>query len=219
MNDKAQRTPTGRAMVSGDLTEMVLGGGTLLEIASFLDALDHDERLAQVRRSPRRIQPRLFDLAEHAPPLTLDYFVSADQPAGQPVVHHGWNSLPLPAFGRRFGKPMARCPDGSGLLFGYNDSPFTPLIGPGYFLHTGTDHEARWSGRGGTVIDYFQVPSHEVLQAWPRVVPNSRGLQMFVYNKTRDFMRRVSRHVTIGAAFKKGRRIGAYFMLVREDRA
>jgi hypothetical protein len=206
------------AMTGADLTQMVLAGATLTQVAAFLDALDHETRLAQVRRTPRKLQPKLWALAADAAPLSLEYFVPASVPDDTPVVHHGWNSLPIPAFGRRFQKPMARHRGRPDRLYGYNVSPFGPIIGPGYFLHTGTAHEPSWGGRGGTVVDYFQVPDHEVPAAWPRVVPNTRGLQMFVYARTRDFMRRVSQHVTIGAAYKTQEPMGAFFMLVREDR-
>ncbi|NOY25802.1 MAG: hypothetical protein GXP62_07995 [Oligoflexia bacterium] len=204
-------------MTQVDLSELVLSGTGIDRIAAFLDGLSPGQRLAQVQGSPRKMQPLLFDLAAHGAPLTLNDFVSPSTPAGQPVIHQGWNNLPLPAFGRRFKKPMVRHPDHPDQLFGYNDSPFTPLIGPGYFIHTSTDHQPDWADRGGTVIDYFRVPDHDVPSTWPRVRPNSRGLQFFVYHKTRDFMRRVSAHVTIGAAYKKGQRIGAFFMLVRQD--
>jgi hypothetical protein len=204
--------PTGASLV-----ELVRKGATAGDIAAFLDGLDHAGRLAQIRGTPRSMQPPLFALARQNTPLDLDFFVPAGRPWDQPVTHHGWNSLPLPAVGRRFAKPMARCPDGSGLLYGYNVSPFGPLIGPGFFLNTPTHHTPGWGDRGGTVIDYHQVPGHAVPEGWPSVVPNSRGLQMFVYNKTRDFMRRVSRHVSIGAAFRGDKALGAYFLLVRED--
>lgn len=206
------------SLTGADLTQLVMAGAGIDVVSAFLDGLTHDQRLAQVHRSPRRMQGKLFDLAADGPPLTLDYFVPQDVPDGRPVVHHGFNSLPLPGFGRRFRKPMARSTGHPGQLYGYNDSPFTPLIGPGYFLHTPTLHKPHWPSRGGTVIDYWQIPDHDVPAHWPRVRKNSRGLQFFVYDKTRDFMRRVSSHVTIGAAFKYGRRIGAHFILVREDR-
>lgn len=208
----------GGALVGADLTQMVMAGATLAQVASYLDALDHDQRLAQVRATPRKLQRRLWALAADGEPLTLQWFVPPGVPDDTPVVHHGWNSLPIPAFGRRFQKPMARHRGRADRLYGYNVSPFGPLIGPGYFLHTGTAHEPAWAPRGATVVDYFQVPDHDVPAGWPRVVPNSRGLQMFVYDKTRDFMRKVSRHVSIGAAFKGDKEMGAYFMLVREDR-
>jgi hypothetical protein len=211
-------TATSTALsISSALPNLVARGASLGDIAAFLDALSHEARLAQVIGSPRSMQPVLYDLAAKAAPLDLDAFVPRQAPPGKIVHHHGWNNLPIPAFGRRFAKPMSRCPDGSGFLYGYNQSPFGPLIGPGYFVHTPTAHEPGWAERGGTVIDYHRVPAHPVPADWPPVVPNSRGLQMFVYNGTRDFMRRVSAHVTIGAAYKGDKRLGAYFMLVRQD--
>jgi hypothetical protein len=65
------------------------------------------------------------------------------------------------------------------------------------------------------VVDYFEVPGGAVVDGWPRVVPNSRGLQRFVYHRTRDFLRAVSTHVSIGAAFKRDRPLDHYFVLCR----
>ena len=41
-------------------------------------------------------------------------------------------------------------------------------------------------------------------------------LSRFVYHHTRDFMRRVSRHVSIGAAYKDERPLDHYFVLCRQ---
>lgn len=65
------------------------------------------------------------------------------------------------------------------------------------------------------VVDYFQVPDGAVADGWPRVVANDWRLRRFVYDQTRDFMRRVSRHVSIGAAFKRERPLDHYFVLCR----
>ena len=67
------------------------------------------------------------------------------------------------------------------------------------------------------VVDYFMVPQGPVPEGWPKLRPNSRGLQMFVYNKMRDYMRRVSKHVSIGAAYRMEKRIMGYFVLCREE--
>jgi hypothetical protein len=67
------------------------------------------------------------------------------------------------------------------------------------------------------VIDYWQVPDTAVVDGWPRVVPNNHGLQVLVYNKTRDFMRRVSAHLSIGAAYKGEKALDHYFVLVRHE--
>ena len=91
-----------------------------------------------------------------------------------------------------------------------------PLIGPGYFV-------ARESGdggndpRGAVVVDYFLVPDGPVVEGWPPVRPNGHGLQRFVYDKTRDYMRRVSQHVSIGEAHRKESRVMGYFVLCRQD--
>lgn len=101
-------------------------------------------------------------------------------------------------------------------MFGYNETPVLRLIGPGYFVAVATAGEPAWASRGAVVVDYFRVPDSPVPDGWPRVVPNSHGLQRLVYYHTRDFMRRLSRHVTIGAAYKVEQPLDHYFLLVRE---
>ena len=90
------------------------------------------------------------------------------------------------------------------------------IIGPGFFVGVPTEGNADWEARGAIVIDYFQTPDGDVAADWPKVVPNSKGLQRFVYYQTRDFMRRVSEHVSVGAAYKVEKPLGQYFMLCRE---
>ena len=76
-------------------------------------------------------------------------------------------------------------------------------------------HEG-WPERGPIVVDYFQVPQEAVVEGWPKVVENNVGLQVLVYNKTRDFMRKVSDRVSIGAAYKVEKALDHDFVLVRE---
>jgi hypothetical protein len=45
--------------------------------------------------------------------------------------------------------------------------------------------------------------------------PNDWRLSRLVYHQTRDFLRRVSRDVSIGAAFKRERPLDHYFVLCR----
>ena len=185
----------------GDLLD---GGSSIADIAAHLDALGPDARREAVIGLGRAHQRALYDRAADAPPLTLEDLV----PAGdlRPVAHRGWNTLPLPASGKRFTKWMARS---EGQVVGYNDSPFGWLIGPGYFVVQ--------PGDGTLVVDYYQVPSGPVPEGWPWVRPNWLGLQVLIYGFTRDVLRRVSRHVTIGAAYKHGFAVGSWFVLVRED--
>ena len=46
---------------------------------------------------------------------------------------------------------------------------------------------------------------------------NERGLSRFVYGFMVDRVRRVSEHVTIGSAARKGKEMGSYFVLTRDD--
>lgn len=181
------------------------------QIAEFLDGLDHETRLGHLRGLNRGAQAKLYAKAKDAPKLTLaDY---AEE--GAVVEHFGKNTLPLTKTFTFFSKVFCRAGDG-GRLFGYNDSSVGGLIGPGYFVaYELTDEHAGWLDRGSLVIDYFQVPDGEVPEAWPPVVPNSKGLQRLVYHRTRDFMRRVSTHASIGAAYKVDKAMGQYFTLCR----
>ena len=60
-------------------------------------------------------------------------------------------------------------------------------------------------------------PDGPIPSSWPPVKPNSEGLQRFVYAGTRDFMRKVSDHVSIGTAYKGDKALDHYFTLCRED--
>jgi len=189
----------------------------LTAVAAYLDGLSPPERLAETRTLDRDEQRRLYHAAESAAPLTLDDFVPASAGERVAVHHHGRNTLPLPASLKLFEKRFAR-PDGGGdRLFGYNQSPFLGTVGPGFFVAVPTAGHPEWEARGAVVVDYFQIPDGPVPQGWPAVVPNTKGLQRFVYHQTRDFMRRVSAHVTIGAAYKVEKALDHYFVLCRSE--
>ena len=207
---------------------------SLSTIAAHLDGLSPDERLAETRTLDRGLQRRLYRAAEKAEPLTLDDFVPPGTPPRVQVIHDGRNTLPLPGglklFQKRFArpdvshdgaasgpKPRAPAEPRGDRLFGYNQSPFISTIGPGFYVAVPTAGNPAWEGRGAVVVDYFQIPDGPVPDGWPKVIPNTKGLQTFVYNRTRDFMRGVSAHVTIGAAYKVETALDHYFVLVRED--
>jgi hypothetical protein len=195
------------------LRDLISANATIGEMGALLDAAAPEERWDAVNTLSRKEQRKLYESAAAAQPLDLDYFVPVDRKDLIAVRHRGRNTIPLPGPLKFFAKVFARR---QGQIFGYNDSPAGGLIGPGYFVATPTAHEAAWTERGAVVIDYFQVPDGEVPGDWPSVRPNSQGLQMFVYKETRDFMRRVSAHVSIGAAFKRETALDHYFVLVRE---
>ena len=200
------------------LREKIWDDSTSLDaLSAYLDGLAPAERLAETRTLSRRDQRRLYQRASGAKPLTLEDFVAASIGPRIEVIHHGRNTLPLPAPLRLFQKRFCRPETGKGRLFGYNQSPFLRPIGPGFFVMIPTAGKSAWEARGAIVVDYYQVPDGPVAAGWPEVVPNTKGLQRFVYHHTRDYMRRVSAHVTVGAAYKGEKSLDHYFMLCRED--
>jgi len=184
-------------------------------IGVYLDDLEPKARWREVKQLDRARQRTLYEKAAHARPIDLAHFVGDAAPR-QEVIHDGINTLPLPAPWKRFQKRFCRPADGPApRLFGYNEGPSRRLIGPGFFVALPTAERPQWSARGAIVVDYFQIPDGPVAEGWPRVVANDWRLQRFVYDQTRDFMRRVSRDVSIGAAFKREKPLDHYFVLCR----
>ncbi len=184
-------------------------------IAAHLDGLDGAARWQAVAQLDRGRQRALYEKAAHAQPIELAHFVGDARPREE-VIHDGLNTLPLPAAWKRFQKRFCRPADSrTARLFGYNEGPTRRLIGPGFFVALPTAERPQWSARGAVVVDYFQVPDGAVADGWPKVVANDWRLQRFVYDQTRDFLRRVSRHVSIGAAYKRERPLDHYFVLCR----
>lgn len=199
------------------LTEKLKAKAPIGEIGAWLDSLDAEARWAALASTDRATQRALYQAAAESPPLTLEHFAPANRPSLTEVRHRGRNSLPLLPSWRFFAKCFTRPSDGAERLFGYNDSPTGGLIGPGFYVAHSTAGNADWEPRGAIVVNYFLTPDGPVVEGWPKVVPNSQGLQMFVYKGTRDFMRGVSQHVSIGAAYKGEKALDHYFVLCRED--
>jgi len=178
------------------------------EIERHLDALDHAQRLGEVRALGRSAQARLFDAADGYKALTLSDIVPPQRPAMDEVVHHGKNSLPV---FNHFAKVFVRPPDDAEPeLWGYNRAGgfIESVVGPGYFV-------AYPRGDQEVLVDYLRVPAGRPPH-WPDVLPNSVRLSRFVYYGTQDILRGVSRHVTIGRATKDGKPMSAWFTLCRE---
>ena len=181
------------------------------EIGGYLDALDAATRWREVSALGRDRQRALF---EKAGPIDFAHFVGGVGPLVE-VIHDGMNTLPVPPPLRRFQKRFCKPQDTSERLFGYNEGVTRPFIGPGYFVAVPTEGRPAWESRGEIVIDYFQVPDGPVVDGWPRVRDNHWRLQRFVYEATRDFMRKVSTHVSVGAAYKREKPLDHYFVLCR----
>lgn len=178
------------------------------EVAHFLDGLSHADRVTATQSlGGTKAQARLYQAAAGAHPVTLADLVPPDAAPLREVIYHGKNSLPaFTLFQKRFCRPPGV--RGQDELWGYNHAPLAWLTGPGYFVvHT--------DAREGAAIDYRQVPP-EHPPAWPAIRPNNQGLSRFVFNDMVDYLRRVSRDVFIGSAYRGGRSINSYFILCRE---
>jgi hypothetical protein len=194
------------------LADLVRSDSKIQDIAAHLDGLDQADRLREVFALSASDQASLFDRAADAPRLDLAYFVPQSVPDGCEVIHHGKNSQPaFRSFQKRWCRPEGRQDE----LWGYNETIVRPLIGPGYFVAHPTAENGS-DERGAVVVDYFQTPEGSAPEGWPDVRPNSRGLQRFVYDKTSDYMRRVSEHVSIGKAYRNESRVMGYFVLCRD---
>ncbi len=184
------------------------------EIGAWFDSQSPEARREVATSLSSAQQAKLFELAGAEGALTLDDFARSTAAPLTAVPHYGQNTLPMPRGLQRFVKWMTR--DSQGLVCGYNSSPFRYLIGPGYFVMR--DCEGDELKRGPVVVDYYLRPTERCAE-WPFLLPNWVGPQVLVYFQTRDYMRRVSQHVTIGAAYKWDRPLNSYFTLCREDPA
>ncbi len=176
-------------------------------LASALDAMSAAERLTAVRAMNGKTQARIWDAAAGRK-ATVAEVVPPSAGAVTEVIHSGKNSLPLFS---RFEKRFMRSADDANVLYGYNEGSTRWLVGPGYFV--ATDDPVR----GEVAVNYYEVPpsNAKLVPSWPAVKPNEKGLQRFVFAKMIDYLRKVSTHVTIGRAYKKGKETNNYFLLCR----
>jgi hypothetical protein len=179
-------------------------------IASWLDGLRHAERVAAVRSLGRTEQRRLYAAVAGRHPLRLRDLVPAVTGDRVSVRHFGRNTLPaFTLFEKRFCRPPGADRAAPGELWGYNHQSTARFTGPGYFVaREDPDRLEVW-------IDYTRLPDGRA-DGWPEIRPNERGLSRFVYGFMVDTLRRVSEHVTIGSAARRGREIGSWFALCRE---
>jgi hypothetical protein len=177
-------------------------------LCAALNALDGDEvRVTAVRSIGGGDQAKIWAAAAGRS-TTLEDIVPSNHAPATEVIHAGKNSLPVFT---NFEKRFCRVAGDDGVLYGYNEGATRSLIGPGCFV------AHHFADRDEVGVDYYQVPPDDAAlpEGWPRPVPNEKGLQMLVFAKMIDYLRKVSDHVTIGRAVKKGKETGNYFLLCR----
>ncbi len=200
-------------MGSADEFRALLGSGAIkpTEVARFLDGLSHEERVDAVRATRRDDQRRLYGAADGFGQVKLVDLVPPGVETLETVRHFGKNTLPVfTHFEKRFCRGVDAEPDRPNELYGFNFQTMSPITGPGYFVAVEDEK------RDEVLVDYRRVPdSHP--DGWPEIKPNERGLSRFVYGFMVDTLRRVSEHVTIGSAARKGKDMGSWFLLTRDQ--
>ncbi len=196
-----------------DLQALIKQGSNPAKIADHLDHLPHQERLRQALGLGRTAQRNLFELVQGDTTLDLAHFVPEDRADMEEVIHWGRNTLPaFTRFQKRFCRPRKEEVGSQPVLWGYNQQTLLPLTGPGYFhARPGQPDTPVW-------IDYRGEPPVGRLASWPRQLHNRQRLSRVIYYGTIDKMRRVSQHVSIGAAFRGAKPMHSWFILCREDR-
>ncbi|HEY3593697.1 MAG TPA: hypothetical protein VGL13_07480 [Polyangiaceae bacterium] len=173
-------------------------------IAHLLDEVGDEGRLNTVMDLGKRELAALYEACADNEPLTLADLVPEETPPMTEVVHEGKNSLTLfNRFQKRFCRAAAKADE----LYGYNEQTMKVLTGPGYFV-------AHARAEGGVLVDYRRLPDDRPRQ-WPPIISNHARLGRFVYAGMVDVLRRVSRGVSIGRAFRGDRPMDAWFVLVR----
>jgi hypothetical protein len=195
------------------IQQLIQNGKSIDEIASAFNAMNHEARLAEVYTLSGADQAKLFEMAKGRVCRLRGEFIPDKTPPGTEVIHWGFNTLPLHRkFQKRFMWPTkSRSPD---QVFGYNEQTLKTFTGPGYFVaHDGEIEK----GLTTVVIDYTMAPDEKV-GPWPTIIPNSARLSRWIYNGTKDWMWKVSDHVTIGRASRADDWMPNWFVLCREDR-
>jgi len=178
-------------------------------IAALFDGLSDDLRVALVRSLGRGEQRALYRKVDGFAPVALVDLVPPSRGDLEEVRHLGLNTLPaFRVFEKRFCRLPGEDATGPSALAGYNFQTMSPITGPGYFVAV-EDPDRR-----EVLVDYRRLPESKPAD-WPRIQSNERGLARFVYGFMVDRLRRVSEHVTIGSAARKGREMGSYFALTR----
>lgn len=172
-------------------------------LATALDAASEEHRLAWLARLPAGQLGVLYDLAEGRA-ATVEQMHGAE---GEVVIHQGINSLLL---FRGFQKRMV---SHDGQVKGHNHQPWAWLVGDGTFLVVPSPDV-----EGELWFDYTRLPD-SAYPGFPPTKDNRAGLSRFVYGDMIDVVRRVSRDVVIGKAYRHGKFAGQYFALCRRGDA
>jgi hypothetical protein len=192
-----------------DVTTLLEPKIDLERLTEILDGLGHEGRFHTATTWSPAQKKAIFEAAKGYRPIDFDFLVPSGVPVLTEVVHDGHNTLPLFSY---FQKRFARTEDPECPVVGYNHQAMQAFTGPGYFcaeLGSG-EHE------GELALDHTKVPKEKVA-SWPKIRRNVGGLAGIVSGGMIDYLRGLSSHVSIGAAYKNGKHRNHWFVLVRRD--
>lgn len=178
-------------------------------LVELLEGMGHEGRYHTVRTWSAKDLERIFEAVKGHKALGLDDIVPASEPLVG-VMHDLHNALPF--MSPPLGKCFARIPDDPDHLVGYNVQPWARFAGPGYF----TAYKGEGEHEGELVVDYTKLPSVKAA-GWPAIRKNEGLIPGIVYGGMTDYVRGISTHVSIGAAFIGTRPRKAWFAMVRRD--
>jgi hypothetical protein len=180
------------------------------KLAEALDGLGHEGRVHATRTWTKKQMAAIFEACAGRA-ISLDLLVPPGVGRNVEVIHDLRNTLPLFSNAQ---KRFARLDGDVADMGGFNKQHGVARVSePGYF----TVRAGEGEHENELVIDYTKVPKSKP-DAWPDIEANDGGfLNPIVWGGMVDYLRRVSEHVSIGQATKKGKAIGQYFALVRRD--
>ncbi|HEY8760854.1 MAG TPA: hypothetical protein VIP52_08085 [Candidatus Dormibacteraeota bacterium] len=182
------------------LAEMLDGAhGDVAGLRSHVGQLSPAERTVECLSLAAPQQKRLWEMVSAGPAVAGVLL----PPGAASTVFAGRNSLRMFT---RFEKRFAR--QGPAVV-GCNRHTLSWLIGPGYFTVEPDD-------TGGLRFDYERVPVDSP-PGWPAVAPNTGTFARPVYGQLLDRVGWVSPDVLIGSAFRSGKLLDSYFVLVRAE--
>ena len=205
------------------LVEAIRAGADIDTIAAHLDGLDAETRKNEVSALRPSDQSKLYALADGRH-TRLNFYVPDGVEPGVEVIHDGINTLPV--IGGVFQKRFAIDPDNATRICGYNHN-YTGIVshlgwftGPGYFLvreQGSAAPDGRTDHDGQIFVNYYEQPTRAPVSTWPEPQPAMGWSAALVWGSMCDYMWRVSDHVSIGTAYKKGKPLGQFFALCRRD--
>ncbi len=185
--------------MSDTFTSLVQKNARPEDIAAHLDGLSPNERVSQCLALPGNLESKLFELVKGHAQLQLQQFVGKEEST---VIYELKNNLPVFNISqKRFWRPK------TGEIVGYNHTTglARTFAGPGYFFAVQGDN-------GELVFDYTRLPTLRPPE-WPEITPNSGLIPGATYGEMLDYVRQVSRHTVIGAAYRHGKSRNAWFLL------